>query len=108
MERSDFEISGRHFDRPTIDDERGRSVAGAGLKWARTAVCISARRFLGRVLRVRSVSVEREVGDVFSHLAGAGRDRVGKQNRDAWNEPMHAPNVALLTKNANHDPWVSG
>jgi len=51
------------------------------------------------------VSVEHEVRGVFGHLAGAGRDRVGKQNRDAWNEPTHAPKVALLTKNANHDPW---
>jgi hypothetical protein len=47
------------------------------------------------------------VNDVLDHFAGTGRDRVCKQNRDAWNEPMHAPNVALLTKNANRDPGVS-
>jgi hypothetical protein len=107
LERFDFDLSGRHFDWPYIDDERGRSVTGAGLKWTRTAVCIVDRRFFGSVRRMRTVSVEHEVSDVFGHLTGPGRDRVRKQNRDAWNEPMHAPNVALLTKNANRDPRVS-
>jgi hypothetical protein len=47
------------------------------------------------------------VSDVFRHLAGARRDRVRQQNRDAWNEPTHAPKVALLTKNANGDSRLS-
>jgi hypothetical protein len=47
------------------------------------------------------------VSDVLDHFAGTGRDRVREQNRDAWNEPMHAPNVALLTKKANLDSCIS-
>ena len=77
------------------------------MKWARAAVRIVARLFFGFVRRVRTVPVGHQVNDVLDHFAGTGRDRVCKQNRDAWNEPMHAPNVALLTKNANRDPGVS-
>ena len=68
---------------------------------------IVARLFFGFVRRMRTVPVGHEVSDVLDHLAGAGRDRVSEQNRDAWNEPMHAPNVALLTKNANGDSRLS-
>ena len=107
MERLNFELGGGHFDWPAINQERGRSVAGAGLKWARAAVCIVARCFFGTVRCMRTVSVEHEVSDVFRHLAGARRDRVRQQNRDAWNEPTHAPKVALLTKNANGDSRLS-
>jgi hypothetical protein len=107
LERFDLDNSGSHFDRPVVDDERGGSVAGTGLKWARTAVRILDWRFFGSVRRMCSVSVEHEVSDVFGHLTRTGRDRVRKQNRDAWNEPIHTPNVALLTKNANRDPGVS-
>jgi hypothetical protein len=47
------------------------------------------------------------VCDVLDHLAGTGRDRVSEQNHNAWDEPTHEPNVARLTRNANHDPRVS-
>ena len=107
MQCFDFELSGGHFDWHVIDYERRRSVARTGLKWARAAVCIVARRFFGTVRCMRTVSVEHEVSDVFRHLAGARRDRVRQQNRDAWNEPTHAPKVALLTKNANGDSRLS-
>jgi S-(hydroxymethyl)glutathione dehydrogenase/alcohol dehydrogenase len=96
--RFDFELSGGHFDRRVIDDERRRPVAGTGLKWARTAVWIFARRFFGVVVRVCPVPVEHEVSEVFDHLACTGRDCVRKQNRNTWNEPTHVPKVAPLTK----------
>jgi len=57
---------------------------------------VSARRFFGVVLPVCRVPVDYEVSDVLGKLTGAGRNRVCKQNRDSWDEPMHVLNVAPL------------
>ena len=58
---------------------------------------VLARRFLGFVLPVCRVPVEHEVSDVLGELTGAGRNRIRKQNRDSWDEPMHVLNVAPLS-----------
>jgi len=60
---------------------------------------VSARRFFGFVLPVRCVSVEHEVSDVLGKLTSTGRNRVREQNRNAWDESMHALNLAPL-------PWA--
>lgn len=68
---------------------------------------VSARCFFGFVLRVCCVPVEHEVSDVLSKLTGAGHDRVREHNRNAWDEPMHALNVAPLPSSRQSAPSVS-
>ena len=61
-------------------------------------MCVLGWGLVGVVWRVRAVPVEHEVRDVLSELTGAGCDRVREQDGDTWDEPMHAPKVAFLTK----------
>ena len=68
---------------------------------------VSARRFFGCVLPVCCVPIEHEVSDVLGQLTGAGRNRVREQNRNAWDEPMHALNVAPLPRSRQSARGVS-
>ena len=58
---------------------------------------VFVRPLAGVVGRVCRVPIEEEVRHVFGHLTCARRNRVREQNRNAWNEPVHARNLARLT-----------
>jgi len=71
-------------------------MARTGLKWPRATVRVFVRRVAGVMRRVRGVPIAQEVRNVLGHLTCTGRNRVREQNRNAWDESMHHPKVALL------------